>query len=939
VLQWCDGSFLEDQDTWWLSGIFRDVVLYSLPKQNAIEDYFVKTDVEHPCAEASDCTLTVQALLSSADGILRCAVSDGGTVISTGSCSAEVRFKRAPALTGSGKGLAQMTLNMKSPIKWHPSKPKLYKLELELEQGGTVIQAETWYFGVRDVRIRDRVLRLNGAPLLVNGVNRVEMHPEYGKAMPESVIREDLVLLKQNNFNAVRCAHCPNAAAFYRLCDELGLLVVDEANIECHGFAMLAAMSAPQCDPARREANLDRVRAMFARTKNHTCIIGWSLGNEAGMGPNVQTCADFLRERDPTRFVQYEGGESHGDASLLMGDGRHPVSDLVCPMYSDPERLLGLEKHEARPIVLCEYSHAMGNSNGALHTFYKLFKSAEHPSIQGGFIWDFADQGLLVPRVPQPKSDEDWYLNRHWGYGGDFGPKSGKQDSWFCCNGLFLPDRKLKPAVRECRYLMQPLQFSATWQEPVATVKISSSGYDDAHEILKSIDIVWAANTATGRVIENGTLPGTEIMNNEFQITLQTYPDGLWIQVYAELASDRPYAKKGHRIAEQTVTLIEPGKYSQSDGLRDALCPGVRPHLKAAPSGTLGSSVSIHPLGTKEWRVNASTYVAYISEGSLTKLTNADGVELLTRAHGTPMDFAFWRAPTDNDRGGVDHFTPPAIHGILPKNVLSLAKQWRGINLDKAETRTVACSWSEDELTIHVTFGLLPGKPLYRICCIISFGAKSINIRVNVRPVVCRQLKNLPTLPRVGTRFMLQPSLSTVSWLGRGPHECYPDRKASAFFNVHQRSVEEMHFPYIVPGECGGVADVQWVAAQDSQGNGLLVQYTCDDHAPAVEDFPSGVPGARPAGMCGAQVSVSHYHPHTMPDAAHDYQLQKSNALVMNIDTAHCGIGGTGGATEGVWIYYKQYYIDPCANWDYELNLTPLVPGQLEVERRPANFA
>ncbi|CAE8581123.1 unnamed protein product, partial [Polarella glacialis] len=271
-------------------------------------------------------------------------------------------------------------LDMKAPGKWSPERAKLYDVVIKLEFDGIVIQIERARVGIRDVRIRNSILQLNGAPLLVNGVNRVECHPDYGKAMSEAAIREDVVLLKRNNFNAIRCAHCPNAAAFYRLCDELGMLVVDEANIENHGFAMMTALSLPSCSPRFREALHERVVAMFSRTKNHTCVIGWSLGNESGTGPNTQSNADWLRGCDPTRFVQYESGEVHGDATLFMGDGRHPLSDIVCPMYADPERCLMLAEAEKRPVILCEYSHAMGNSNGGLHLFYESFRSEKMPT-------------------------------------------------------------------------------------------------------------------------------------------------------------------------------------------------------------------------------------------------------------------------------------------------------------------------------------------------------------------------------------------------------------------------------------------------------------------------------------------------------------------------------------------------------------------------------
>jgi len=790
---------------------------------------------------------------------------------------------------------------------------------LQLQRGGEKLQVEHWRFGVRDLRVEDGRLRLNGLPLLVNGVNRVEMHPERGKAVTREIIREDLVLLKRFNFNAVRTAHCPNSPVFYELCDELGLLVVDEANIETHGFAMWGIMSFLQSDPAWKDAIFERVKAMFCRDKNHTCIAGWSLGNEAGCGPNNAAAASFLRRADCTRWVQYEGGERHGDASLVMGDGRHPLSDLICPMYADPEGCLYLAAEEERPVVMCEYSHSMGNSNGALHLFYQLFRSEEYPTLQGGFIWDFADQGLRSPKWTNPKASSDWFLSGHWGYGGDFGDESGTVDKWFCCNGLLLPDRTPKPAMFECRYLMQPLRITVEWRTPRALVTVVHlSGAS-----LQGLALHWAANDASGRVLARGGAPGSAAPTATFEAELPVAGPGLWLRVWAELAADSAWATKGHVVAEETAMLVAPGP--------------LPPLAAGAGGGRTGAEV--RKLGKGRWEVLGRTYTAEVRNGDLVRLAGPDGQSLLSDEHGRAVDHAFWRLPTDNDRGGADVFMPKRLAKVLPWRLVSaagfppsLAQQWRSTGLGDLETRVSSSTWEGSRLTVE-TEHAPPGQALlFSVTMDIMFGVTSVELAMAVRPCAKnRALQSLPTLPRVGLRLVLPSAFSNVTWLGRGPHECYADRKASTPVNVYASTVEELHFPYVVPGECAGRADVQWAALQDASGRGLLAQYRCD-HSPTPERLASGSAGPRPAGTTGAQFSASRWAPEHAEGAGHDFELPagEDRPVVLHLDTAHCGVGGVGGATEAVWRFHRQYYVDPrTPEWRYGVVLTPLAPGQL----------
>eukprot|EP00931_Biecheleriopsis_adriatica_P052779 TRINITY_DN30773_c0_g1_i1.p1 TRINITY_DN30773_c0_g1~~TRINITY_DN30773_c0_g1_i1.p1 ORF type:complete len:1158 (-),score=136.44 TRINITY_DN30773_c0_g1_i1:116-3589(-) len=929
VLKWCDGSYLEDQDTWWLSGIYRDVVIYSLPAENAIQDFRINTTLDSPYDDSSDAEVAVDVAVCNDDGSnVHCRIVDGSEVLAEAACGGLARANGHLHLIFGSAIVARARMRLKKPKKWSPEQPRLYTLVMELKRNGKVIQTETWRFGVRSVHIRDGQVLLNGLPLLVNGVNRVEMHLKHGKAVPDDTTWADLVLLKQHNFNAVRTSHCPNAISFYSMCDELGLLVVDEANCENHGFAENLSMSLLQCDPEWRTSYMSRVRNMYGRDKNYTCIIGWSLGNESGFGPNWQACADWLRDCDPSRFLQFEAGEAHGDATLVMGDGRHPASDIICTMYPDPAKCCEYTKADKRPMIMCEYSHAMGNSNGALHLFYELFRSKEHSRLQGGFIWDFCDQGLLVPRIVGAKSSKNFFLDKNPGYGGDFGPTSGKGDLWFVCNGLVLSDRTPKPAMEECRYLMQQVEFTASWSAPIATVQATSRSGSS----LQSLVLKWAVNDSCGHVVVRGSHTPSNGSYSEFRVSVPSHQGlGLWLRVWAELAADSVFAKQGHLMAHESFALVSPATHLTQANL-SVTCPGALAPLCRRGAG---GAPDVSKGQGECWMVRAASYTAEVENGWVSSIKSKTG-ELLSSAYGPCIDHSFWRAPTDNDRGGADVFYPWAA-GLMPRSMVSYGRRWAMAGLDKAVTKIVNVTWSKAEMTVHAKHGIHKQAPFFDIKVVTTFDAHNIKLSIKVKSCPGSRLASLPTLPRVGLCINLQPCLSQMSWLGCGPHECYPDRKASAHQNVYQRQVDDMHVPYIVPGEDGGVADVQWVALQDAAGGGLLVEYACGDPPPPKEIAgESGCAGARPAGMCGAQVNASRVTCSMVAGARHDYEIQRSQdqPVVLHVDTAHAGIGGTGGATEAVWRFYDQYLVSPkTSEWNYEVILTPLEAGQLDVAR------
>ena len=519
VMRWCDGSYIEDQDKWWLSGLYREVYVLRKP-QTFIADYEFTSDVMCPSDSAgtnfgSDFEATINlfvavessaSIKAGANGLsIRAEIYDGGNSLAVGdrsgachSCnpgkgSGDNRRAAVPVcvMTGAvGSGESRLSLDpglrdleqtidpyraevspsvsknavtvflqgsIANPQLWSAEAPHLYLLVVSLHKSlddarssRDAVDVESSRVGMRDVKItgKDRVLCVNGKPLVIAGVNRHEFSPDGGRAVSESTMRRDAQLMKQLNFNAVRLSHYPTHPRWMEICDEAGLYVVDEANIESHGFQTFGqAVGYLSQHPAWTGALLSRVARMFERDKNHPCIISWSLGNESGTGPAHEAAAMWLRAKDPRRLVQYESGGA-----------RSVCTDIICPMY---QRVAWCEKWaqkdvSRRPVVLCEYAHAMGNSGGSLAAYWKAFRDPQYPRLQGGFIWDWVDQGLLLP-APDEELANSKPLRPRYGYGGDFGDMPNTKQ--FCINGLLGPDRQPHPSAHEAAHLQSVVQI------------------------------------------------------------------------------------------------------------------------------------------------------------------------------------------------------------------------------------------------------------------------------------------------------------------------------------------------------------------------------------------------------------------------------------------------------------------------------------------------
>jgi beta-galactosidase len=503
VYRWCDGSYLEDQDFWRLSGIFRDVYLWSVGEQH-IRDFRVATQLDE---QYRDAVLKIHCELAGGEN---CAV-DVDLTDSTGKAVFDTVTKKVSTVEGRQEVVFE--LPVANPEKWNAESPYLYKLLLTLKDGqGEVIEVVPWNVGFRQVEIREGQFLFNGKAILFKGVNRHEHNPDTGHVVTHETMVRDIKLMKENNINAVRTSHYPNVPLWYELCDKYGLYVMDEANIESHGYENNPENEIAN-DPLWREAHLDRVIRMAQRDKNHACIVIWSLGNEAGDGPNLRACHKWLRENMPTRPVHYEGSSGRGD-------GR--ASDFFSRMYARPDwGMDGEDKYPDKPIILCEYSHAMGNSNGNLKEYWddNIYVNPRH---QGAFVWDWMDQGIRLPvpaeyagRVGKGPVREYFFA-----YGGWWEDRLGIFNNGnFCMNGLIAADWTPHPGLYALKYVYRNIHVSAV---DLKEGRLKARNWFDFSNIKDVAKGVWTIE-ANGKEIAGGQIPALDVPagdEKEFELKL-----------------------------------------------------------------------------------------------------------------------------------------------------------------------------------------------------------------------------------------------------------------------------------------------------------------------------------------------------------------------------------------------------------------------------------
>ena len=763
VYQFSDGSYLEDQDMWRLSGIFRDVYLWAAPALD-LRDFTVVADWEPTTGLGSlqlDYDFANFAEGDLANYSINATLWDGERELATS------------GQQGDAFNAMQVSTRMDALAinSWSAESPQLYDLVIELKGP----EADPIYYsiqvGFRRVEAKNGQILVNGRPVLFKGVNLHEHDPSTGKTVTEATMRKDILLMKLLNINAVRLSHYPHHPRFYELCDELGLYVIDEANIESHGLGLNDNPLAR--DPNWLPAHLDRVRNMVERSKNHACVIIWSMGNESGDGDNFRRCGEWIRANDPTRLIHYDRAS------------RQPYTDMFSTMYTSVQRLKryaqeqeALPIGEQRPAFLCEYNHAMGNSSGNLKEYWDLFR--KHRNLQGGFIWDFVDQGLYDPSEdPATRDPKDFK------YGGDFG--DFPNDSSFCLNGLVMADRSLSPQAHEAAYLMQDLHTTlhASIGETQQIEVFNERYFTDTTDC----EMHWEL-TRDGIIIARGKIDSLRIGPQQreiFEVNAALPESGeLLLRVGFLLKSDRPWAPAGTEIAYDQMILRKrtPAAYAEKlskQGSEDALGP---------------KSIS----GGEALRLQSGSLEAVIdsASGMISELRR-DGVALIEK----PMRLNFWRAPTNNDRGW---------------KMEERSGRWK--NADKQAVVTDLRMAERNEVSVvDVDLKIPVGES--RATLTYRMSAKGhLDVEMTFHP----DLTNTPLIPRIGLQTQLSRDFATTTWYGNGPFETYMDRKAAAWKAVFEKPTDSLFYDYVDPQESGNRTEVRWLKLKAHDGRTLNIR-------------------------------------------------------------------------------------------------------------------
>jgi len=764
VYRWSDGSYLEDQDMWRLSGIYRNVYMFATPQVH-IRDFFVRTDLDE---NYEDANLQIRPRISNYNNqniegwTVEAQLYDPNekpvlTELLVRTVSSVINEKYPQR---DNVKFALLESKISNPKKWSAEFPNLYTLVLSLNDAeGNTIEAESCKIGFREVEIKEGQLFINGRSIKLFGVNRHEHDPDHGRAIPVGRMIQDIKLLKQSNINAVRTSHYPDDPAWYDLCDEYGIYLIDEVNLESHGLKGYFSNV-----PSWHNAFMERAIRMVERDKNHPSVIFWSLGNESGSGPNHAAMSGWIKDYDPTRPIHYEGaaGEPHD----------YPYVDMISRMYARiPEIIrLATDSNDNRPMVLCEYAHAMGNSVGNLKEYWDAIRT--HKRLIGGFIWDWADQGL---RKKDPNGIE------FWAYGGDYG--DDPNDGNFCCNGLVQPNRKPNPSLYEVKKIYQRIHVL-----PVDVLAGKFHIYNEYDFLNLNFTDIKCELTADGRVIQRGKLPKLALSpgaKRELQLNFKK-PDfkpgtEYWMKISFSLAEDAPWARRGHIVAwDQFKIPFDVPEATVID-------PNTMPLL------TLNETPENITVTGDEFELIFGT-----ESGALESFIYNEK-QLMASA----LVPNFWRVPIDNDVGNK----MPERLGI-----------WRNAGPDRI-VNTVKANQLKPQIIRITTEADIPVgtkskfKNIYTV-----YGNGDIIIDSNFVPLG----NGLPLLPRFGLQMAVPSEFNKLTWFGRGPQENYWDRKTGAAIGLYAGNVNKLIHRYVRPQENGNRSDVRWMALTDPNGTGIV---------------------------------------------------------------------------------------------------------------------
>jgi beta-galactosidase len=931
VYRWSDGSYLEDQDMWRMSGIFRDVYLYSTAAAR-ICDFTVRTELD---ANYRDATLQIKPELSDYSNrsltgwtvraqlfdtnrkpVFKNELSHDAAQILNRDWNAKILDDRTPQ-RGPTK-FAWLEGKVENPVKWTAETPNLYTLVLTLcDDSGKVVEADSCKAGFRKIEIRNGQFLINGQPIRLRGVNRHETDPDTGHTVSLARMTQDIELMKRANINAVRTCHYPDDPRWYELCDRYGIYVLDEANLEAQGTRGFLAS-----DPRWASAFLDRAISLAERDKNHPSVIMWSLGNESGYGPNFAAMSGWLHTFDPTRPVHYEGAQGgkmteaergFQPASASVTEDVAPNSetqqnarrsglksalpppdppgvDVISRFYprmmdayikpdvpenSHWEHLLEIARrtNDTRPVLTSEYAHAMGNAIGNLQEYWDEIYS--NPRLLGGFIWEWVDQGL---RKTAPDG------TKFIAYGGDFGDKPNL--GIFCIKGLVTSNREIYPKYWEVKKVYQPMAIQPVNLKPgKAAVRVTNR---NSFLNLNEYEARWSV-TSDGEEIQSGALnpidcaPGKQI---EVKIPIEKIQPGTPASGTARSGGTSVRAVPEAGVPGGAEFWLRVSFHTKTDSLwakagyeiawqqmkLEVKTPAI-PKIKTSnlPPLTVGESLALIHIG------GTNFYVAFSRmSGTLISL-KYDGRELLSQnsdGFAGPV-LQIFRAPTDNDKGFGKW----------------LARDWREAGLSNLVRRVDSFEISQPKpgevrVVIVATSTATNGVFVHRVTWTVrGDGSLDMDNRFECS-------SSLATLPRIGVVMRVDEKFKNFRWHGRGPHENYSDRKESADMGVWSGTVDEQYVPYVRPQENGNKEDVRWLTLTDDTGKGLMV---------AAEENPMAV-------------SALHFTAADLAAAKHNYELKPRPEVILSLDAKQCGLGN-GSCGPGV---LEKYAVLPQA---YRLHL------------------
>lgn len=764
VMRYCDGSYLEDQDYWHLSGICRNVRIYAKSRQR-IADYKIETLFEEPFFDRA--TLAVRIWPNDREPLF----AEHYVTMSLYDADGEkvTEFETFPFNHYRDylrqRFMAHTSVMVSNPKLWTAETPYLYTFVLEMkDKEGNTVDIESCKIGFRQVKINDRgVLTLNGRRLVIRGVDRHDFCPQSGRYIPVERMREEILLMKRLNFNAVRTSHYPDNTDWYDLCDELGMYLLDETNVETHGYESGLSASMDWAG-----AYLERAMRMVLRDKNHPSVLLWSLGSEAGAEANHAAMYGWIKEYDKTRYVAYESKNPGGN-----------ISDIVFPMYPEMDWMQDMmaDESDLRPFIMCEYAYSKSNSNGNLKEFWDFIN--KFPRFQGGFLWDFADKAL----IQKDENGQDRFV-----YAGAFGEEIKDHVQDMCLNGIVFADLLPKPAAYELKNVQAPITVKARRNPRACTESwILTNRYHTLD--LSHCRMDWELQ-CNGKIVEQGTLPSTSLAPGEsstlqFPYSAEKVSGECYINFYVRYREETYFAAAGEEIFHCQIPVGNQVFKPEAARTADYIAAG---HITLCEETQQTITVQTEDL----------TFVYDKEAGRFADVKKAG--ETIWVDEGEQ----FFRAPTGIDEGQHEN-----------NNMLNYEAQWRNAGLDRLqkEIRKVTVSHAEERIQIFETADMCAdGKVVIGLETTYTIYKGKMEIAQSL----CNE-SSADTLARIGRCIRLPKTFDQVEWYGRGPWENYPDRKSSAMIGMYTSTTQEMNTPYVKPCECGGRCDVRYVSVSDGE--------------------------------------------------------------------------------------------------------------------------